>query len=111
MGVITGIGISYAADRGAHPLTGKRAPDVRLADGSRLYEALRTGRFVLITPTGPEAPDAPSATDPRVIRTAWTGARRTTLLVRPDGYIAWASEQPDPAGLGKALAHWAGPAA
>jgi hypothetical protein len=108
MGVITGIGISYAADRGAHPLTGKRAPDVRLADGSRLYEALRTGRFVLITPTGPAGPQA---TDTRVIRTAWTGDRRTTLLVRPDGYIAWASERPDPAGLAKALARWAGPAA
>jgi 2-polyprenyl-6-methoxyphenol hydroxylase-like FAD-dependent oxidoreductase len=111
MGVITGIGISYAADRGAHPLTGKRAPDVRLADGSRLYEALRTGRFVLITPAGPDTPDAPTASDPRVIRTAWTGDRRTTLLVRPDGHIAWASERPDPAGLGKALARWAGPAA
>ena len=111
MGVITGIGISYAADRGAHPLTGKRAPDVRLADGSRLYEALRTGRFVLITPAGPDAPGAPTASDPRVIRTAWTGDRRTTLLVRPDGHIAWASERPDPAGLGKALARWAGPAA
>jgi hypothetical protein len=108
MGVITGIGISYAADPGAHPLTGKRAPDVRLADGSRLYEALRTGRFVLITPTGS---DRPSTTDPRVIHTAWTGDRRTTLLVRPDGHIAWASERPDPAGLGKALTHWAGPAA
>ncbi|WP_405724433.1 FAD-dependent monooxygenase [Streptomyces sp. NBC_01537] len=107
MGVLTGIGISYAADRGAHLLTGKRAPDVRLADGTRLYEALRTGRFVLITPTGP---DGPTATDPRVIRTTWTGGRRTTLLVRPDGYIAWASERPDPAGLGKALARWAGPA-
>lgn len=108
MGVITGIGISYAADRGAHPLTGKRAPDVRLADGSRLYEALRTGRFVLITPTGP---DTPTTTDARVIHTAWTGDRRTTLLVRPDGHIAWASERPDPAGLDKALARWAGPAA
>jgi hypothetical protein len=108
MGVITGIGISYAADRGAHPLTGKRAPDVRLADGRRLYEALRAGRFVLITPAGPA--DRP-VSDPRVIPAAWTGDRRTTVLVRPDGYIAWASERPGRAGLDKALARWAGPAA
>ena len=40
---ISGIGIAYPAGRGAHPLTGRRAPDIRLADGSRLYALLRQG--------------------------------------------------------------------
>jgi hypothetical protein len=105
MGTITGIGISYAAaGPGAHPLAGKRAPDVRLADGGRLYEALRAGRFVLVTPAGEPT------TDPRVTPATWSGDRRTTLLVRPDGYIAWASDTADAADLRDALDRWTGPA-
>jgi len=93
IGQITGIGYSYASPRGAHPLTGKRIPDVSLRDG-RLYEALRGGRFVLVTP--PDAPTAP-APDTRKDRLAmasWASDRRTTLLIRPDGYAAWAAESP-----------------
>jgi 2-polyprenyl-6-methoxyphenol hydroxylase-like FAD-dependent oxidoreductase len=95
IGQITGIGYAYPSPRGAHPLTGKRVPDVSLRDG-RLYEALRGGRFVLITP--PDAPTAP-APDTRKDRltvASWASPRRTTLLVRPDGYAAWASESPTP---------------
>ncbi|SMF04280.1 2-polyprenyl-6-methoxyphenol hydroxylase [Streptomyces sp. Amel2xC10] len=50
VGQITGIGFRYPAPRGAHRLTGTRVPDVALAGGGRLHEALRGGRFVLITP-------------------------------------------------------------
>jgi hypothetical protein len=32
------------------------------------------------------------------------------LLVRPDGYVAWASAAPHPAGLDEALTTWFGPA-
>ncbi|MFJ3101006.1 FAD-dependent monooxygenase [Streptomyces sp. NPDC086835] len=88
MGMISGIGISYGAPRGSHRLTGRRAPDLRLAEG-RLYELLREGEFVLVGPPGSE-PDVPPAPG-RVIRAHWTTDRRTALLVRPDGYIAWAS--------------------
>ncbi|MGK5632504.1 FAD-dependent oxidoreductase, partial [Streptomyces sp. URMC 123] len=127
MGQVSGIGISYGAPRGAHPLTGRRVPDVRLAPeprdsgtGSgptRLYEALRGGRFVLIAPAG-AAVDLGGRTD-RVVRASWRGDRRTALLVRPDGYAAWAADWPegdrDAAGradaLRAALAHWTGPAA
>ncbi|MFF8847117.1 FAD-dependent monooxygenase [Streptomyces sp. NPDC015127] len=92
MGVISGIGISYGAPRRAHPLTGRRAPDLRLAEG-RLYELLRKGDFVLIGPAGEAAPTpaAAPAAPGRVIRAHWATGRRTALLVRPDGYIAWAA--------------------
>lgn len=100
--MISGIGIAYRAPRGAHELTGRRAPDLELADG-RLNELQRGGRFVLVTPAGQE-PDVPA----NVVRTHWTGARRTTVLVRPDGYVAWASDRPDEDGLRAALATWAG---
>ncbi|MFC7309985.1 FAD-dependent oxidoreductase [Streptomyces monticola] len=136
IGQITGIGYAYAAPRGAHRLTGQRVPDVALAKGpfgSRLYEALRAGKFVLITPAGQEASplgpvddrsvddsavddsavddsavDDSSVDDSSVVHAHWASERRTTLLVRPDGYAAWASEQDDPAGLRAALAEWAG---
>ncbi|MFJ8191568.1 FAD-dependent monooxygenase [Streptomyces sp. NPDC096094] len=89
-GQIAGIGYRYPAPRGAHRLTGTRVPDVALAGGGRLYEALRGGRFVLITP-GP----APGATD-RLAVERWASGRRTAVLVRPDGYVAWAADGADP---------------
>ena len=106
IGMVSGIGISYAAPRGSHRLVGKRAPDLAL-DGGRLYEALRQGQFVLVSPAGSEP--YPRLTDEgRVthVRAADTGAR--TLLVRPDGYIAWAGDKPDGEGLRRALAQWTG---
>ncbi|GAA4211657.1 FAD-dependent monooxygenase [Actinocatenispora rupis] len=101
---ITGIGIHYPAPRGTHRLTGRRAPDLPLA-GTRLYEALRARTFVLVTP----ADVSPAPVDG--VRVAhWADGRRDTLLVRPDGYVAYASDGTDGAdpGLAAALARWVG---
>ncbi|MGP3915098.1 FAD-dependent monooxygenase [Nonomuraea sp. 10N515B] len=104
--MISGIGIGYKAPRGAHKLTGRRAADLRLAEG-RLNELQRGGRFVLITPAGQHA-DAP--VPDQVVRAHWTGDRRTTALVRPDGYFCWATDKPNAeAALQAALTTWAGP--
>ncbi|WP_415940378.1 FAD-dependent oxidoreductase [Streptomyces sp. 039-1] len=110
---ISGIDIAYPAPAGAHPLAGKRVPDFPLTDGRRLYEALRTRRFVLVVP-------AVSAFSPAVTE-AWSNevevvapAGRTTkvFLVRPDAYIAWATSEPHPQrrveAIRRALAHWCG---
>ena len=94
---ISGIEVRSARPRGAHPLVGTRAPDVTADDGTRLYEALRRGRFVLAAPPG-FAPAAPGVTTVDV-----TGAA-TAVLVRPDGYVAWAGRTPE--GLEAALAGW-----
>ncbi|MGY0486523.1 FAD-dependent monooxygenase [Streptomyces sp. WG-D5] len=86
VGQITGIGFRYPAPRGAHPLVGRRVPDIALQGGGRLYEALRAGEFVLILPQG--SPDKVNG-----LRVAhWASERRTALLVRPDGYAAWARD-------------------
>ncbi|MCX3059164.1 FAD-dependent monooxygenase [Streptomyces beihaiensis] len=90
VGGITGIGVAYAAPKGAHRLVGKRVPDVSLQDGSRLYEALREGKFVLVLPQGVDAEREFGKDAVAVAR--WASGRRTSLLVRPDGYAAWASE-------------------
>ncbi len=92
IGRITGIGYAYKAPRGAHPLTGRRVPDVRLEEG-RVRGAAR----------GPVRADHPAGHkgghDERFAVAHWASGRRTALLVRPDGYAAWASET---AGAGSA---------
>ncbi|MFC8512422.1 FAD-dependent monooxygenase [Streptomyces sp. NPDC057257] len=97
---LTGIGYRYPAPRGAHRLTGTRVPDVALKSG-RLYEALRGGRFVLITP---EPPQDQSVRKDRLTVEQWASARRTAVLVRPDGYVAWAADSADDATIERALA-------
>ncbi|MEV0320342.1 FAD-dependent monooxygenase [Streptomyces sp. NPDC050658] len=100
IGQITGIGYAYPAPKGAHRMAGHRAPDVALKEG-RLYEALREGEFVLIAPEGVEY-----ASSGRAAVAHWASGRRTTVLVRPDGYVAWAAEEADAKAVEAALAAW-----
>lgn len=93
---VSGIGISYPAPRGSHPLTGHRAPDLPLAetgDGkgpTRLYEALRGGTYVRVLPRGAKAPaDGGGMPVTTVTRADASG---TSLLVRPDAYVERAAE-------------------
>ncbi|MFI0988689.1 FAD-dependent monooxygenase [Streptomyces exfoliatus] len=93
MGMISGIGIAYAPPAGSGRPAGRRAPDVRLREG-RLYELLRAGEFVLVAPAGepPALPGTTPASPARLVRATWTDpARRTAVLVRPDGYVHWTS--------------------
>jgi 2-polyprenyl-6-methoxyphenol hydroxylase-like FAD-dependent oxidoreductase len=119
VGTVSGIAVRYPAPSGAHRLAGGRALDVPLAAGdrapSRLYQALRGGRFVLVAPAqdravadrwaGRVAVAAPAASGPHARAPA-------AMLVRPDGYVAWASDEQDAARraapLQVALTHWCG---
>jgi 2-polyprenyl-6-methoxyphenol hydroxylase-like FAD-dependent oxidoreductase len=110
---VSGIGIAYAAPRGEHRLAGRRAPDARLAPGkageTRLYEVLRGGNFVLLSPAG--AAIEREWTD-RVDQATLADATLPTVLVRPDGYVAWATDETAPASrdaaLRAALTRWCG---
>jgi hypothetical protein len=98
---LSGIGIAYPHQRGEDWMVGRRMPDI-ICDGKRVYELLRGGQFVLVTAAAvqldrtdivhavdahPELPDA--------------------VLVRPDGYVAWASERlPDAVELASAIDRW-----
>ena len=104
VGQITGIGYRYPAPRGAHRLTGTRVPDLAL-EGGRLYESLRGGRFVLITP---EAYEGQGTRKDRLAVEHWAGDRRTTVLVRPDGYVAWAADSADATRIEDALTRHVG---
>jgi 2-polyprenyl-6-methoxyphenol hydroxylase-like FAD-dependent oxidoreductase len=112
---VSGIGIAYATPRGEHRLAGRRAPDIRLASGkagkTRLYEILRGGRFVLLTPAGAGAAIGRRWTD-RVDSATPADATLPIVLVRPDGYVAWATDETAPASrdeaLRTALTRWCG---
>ncbi|MFF3642413.1 FAD-dependent monooxygenase [Streptomyces sp. NPDC002564] len=99
-GQVTGIGIAYPSPKGAHPLVGRRVPDVATAEG-RLYELLRTGGFVLVSPRDEKHPVPGGVTSAH-----WSSDRRTTLLVRPDGYVGWAARDADAGSVRAALGDW-----
>ncbi len=90
-GILSGVGIDYP--------DAPRAADVTLGDGTRLYEALRSGRHVLIAEnqTLPAYEGRLRITPPKT-RPAHDGRSRIAApgtssgqaaLIRPDGYVAW----------------------
>jgi len=109
-GAISGVSISYPAPPGAHPLTGKRVADLPLADGRRLYEALRGGRFLLSGGPGTFPADAATGYLDRVEAAPIARASTTLALIRPDAYIAWAAAASTVTApqIRDCLAHWCG---
>jgi 2-polyprenyl-6-methoxyphenol hydroxylase-like FAD-dependent oxidoreductase len=89
---VSGLSISYPAGPGAHPLEGKRMPDVPLAGGGRLYELLRSGKHILLAGAG-EALPATDGWEGRIMLAQRTRSHPRLILVRPDGYIGWASDE------------------
>ena len=67
-------------------MVGRRMPDIE-CDGKRLYERLREGKFVLVTAV-PVEMDRPDIVHARSIKHP---ELPDAVLVRPDGYVAWAS--------------------
>jgi 3-(3-hydroxy-phenyl)propionate hydroxylase len=112
---------------GAHPLLGRRVPDADISAGGadkRVYELLRAARPVLIhMPGTADLTDEAAGWADRIdiVTADWpsqvwdlpgvgTIPAPAALLIRPDGYVAWASDRdPDLAALHLALNTWCGP--
>lgn len=98
---LSGIGIAYQRERNDDWMVGRRMPDI-VCDGKRVYELLRDGKFVLVTaaPVQLDRPDIVHAIDAHP-------ELPDAVLVRPDGYVAWASERlPDSAEVAAAVDRW-----
>jgi 2-polyprenyl-6-methoxyphenol hydroxylase-like FAD-dependent oxidoreductase len=105
--LISGADIRY--HDGPHPLIGRWAPDL-MVGSTRLAELMRTGRPLLVDLT-PEGAFAATVSTDRIEVVAAHGESPIALLIRPDGYVAWAAEQDGVAeqdGLRDALARWFG---
>jgi len=123
-GMLSGLDVHYDLGDG-HPVVGRRMPDLDLcatgmgADGAtRVYELLHDARPVLLAlGAGGTADVAPGIERLRRVDAAADGAWElpvvgavtapAAVLIRPDGYVAWAGELGDP-GLADALACWCG---
>ncbi|MFS4094567.1 FAD-dependent monooxygenase [Streptomyces sp. AF1A] len=97
---------------GDHPLTGASAPDLELADGTRLGDCLRTGRALLLDLADDlelRAHAEGYADRLDVVTAACPGRPNLAgLFVRPDGFVAWAADTEGEKGLPEALERWLG---
>lgn len=100
-GSFAGTTLRYPHRRGEASLVGTRASRIPLRQG-QIAELHRTGGFVLIRENG--APVVDAGRLPQAER-ADTGP---ALLVRPDGYIAWAGDSADRFAWAATLARWTG---
>jgi hypothetical protein len=122
-GMVSGLDIHYDLGEG-HPLLGRRMPDLDLvtADGPcRVFTLLHAARPVLLNLSEPGAFDVtPWTGRVQLVEATYAGewelpvlgevAAPSAVLIRPDGYVAWAGDHTDP-GLPDALTTWFGPPA
>lgn len=96
-----------------HPLSGWPVPELTLADGRRVTELLHAARPVLLDLDGGVGATASGWADRVDMVTATIDdPPAAALLIRPDGYVAWAASDFGPAdqvGLHAALRRWFGP--
>ncbi|WP_394828035.1 FAD-dependent monooxygenase [Pendulispora albinea] len=105
-------GVSLRYDLGEeHPLMGRSCPDFELEDGTRVGTLLRDGNGLLLD-FGQQAPlqalDGLWGDRVRyVARDAKDRLGLRAVLVRPDGFVAWASDTaPHPEDVTRAAARW-----
>ena len=94
-----------------HPLVGRSCPDFELEDGTRLGALLRDGNGVLLDFGRPASLKALDGLWGDRVRYVASDAKDRlglcALLVRPDGFVAWASDTtPGPDEVTRAAARW-----
>jgi 2-polyprenyl-6-methoxyphenol hydroxylase-like FAD-dependent oxidoreductase len=112
VGKISGMSMNYNHP-GQHPLIGCSAPDFEFEKGTRLGELLHDGKGLLL--------DFAESKDLGVLAQAWKERLNyvsmkvkdnkdlTAMLVRPDGFVAWAAEsEPDMNAARESIEHWFG---
>ena len=107
-------GVSLRYDLGGgHPLVGRSAPDFELVDGTKLGDLLRTGKGLFL--------DFDVSASLRALASRWSGRivyvasdvkdrlGLSGVLVRPDGFVAWAGEgAPNDEEVAQVASRWFG---
>lgn len=108
-GLLAGSDVRYDVGD-AHRLSGYFVPDYVFDDGRRIAELLHSGRPMLLDLSGGAHVDVATRWRDRVDVEVATMVERpaAALLIRPDGYVAWATDEFDGEGLGASLARWCG---
>lgn len=92
----------------SHRLAGRLVPDLRLSDGRRVAELMHSGRPLLLDLSGGHDVRGWEDRVDVVVATSTTSPA-AALLIRPDGYVAWAIDEfDDRDGLRDALSRWFG---
>jgi 2-polyprenyl-6-methoxyphenol hydroxylase-like FAD-dependent oxidoreductase len=118
---MSGLGVHYDVGNG-HPLLGRRMPDLDLDTDNgplRVFTLLHHARPLLLNLGGSGRIDITSWADrvqsidarydgPWELPTIGSVAAPATVLIRPDGYVAWVGDETQ-LGLADALVTWFGP--
>lgn len=100
-GSFAGTTLRYRHRRGESPLVGTRATQIPLTEGS-VTELLRSPGFLLVRER------SAALVDTGELAQAQRGDSGPAVLVRPDGYIAWAGSTADRNAWRAVLAKWTG---
>jgi 2-polyprenyl-6-methoxyphenol hydroxylase-like FAD-dependent oxidoreductase len=109
---ISGVSLRYDLS-GDHPLIGRSAPDFEFEDGSRLGDLLHEGTGLLLDFIGNDAlsnlSQHYSGRLKYVVNKAKDNKELATLLLRPDGFVAWATNSaPDIIAVEETIQRWFG---
>jgi 2-polyprenyl-6-methoxyphenol hydroxylase-like FAD-dependent oxidoreductase len=111
-GLLAGTDVRYDVGDD-HPLSGWVVPDLTLDDGRRVTELLHEARPVLLDLDGTVGDAARGWADRvDIVSTTVEDRPAAALLIRPDGYVAWAADAfgaAEEEGLRAALRRWFGP--
>lgn len=108
-GLLSGLSVRYPDTRSSHPLVGERAPNLQLSTDDMLFPLFSSGHYVLVE-FGLGELDVHDS--PRVVRyhhaeqqsrPHWSGIG--AVLIRPDGYVAWAGDVGDTSRLAAEANH------
>jgi hypothetical protein len=98
---------------GDHPLIGRSIPNFEFTDGTTLGEIMRDGRGMMLHFNGNDSMEALASEYGDRIKFISGRAKEqlglNSALVRPDGFVAWASDgEPDESSVKAALRRWFG---
>ncbi len=114
-GRVWGVAARYDVG-GDHPLAGRSVPNFEFEDGTTIGKLLRDGRWMLLDFNGNAFLKTLADEYGDQIKLVSGRAKEqlglSTVLIRPDGFVAWASDgEPGEQSIKRALARWIGSSA